>query len=181
MRSHRVPAMRRVGLSILVIVVLVGAALTGPAATAKGGGGTSQHVVDVTWKPDKQDIVPNGDQVVDDFYSYGKPFGQKVRLTTTVSRDQVGTDRRAGEWVLFLRGSKPGRCFGTFDLKRDVIETTGTSQLVHYEGVAKIDKCQKSTKFGAVRAGKLGDVDGDSLCTASGCEGGLNITGRIRY
>ena len=165
-------------LSIALIAALAVAGVASPGATAKPGDGGKRHAVDWTWRADTQDIVP-GDQVLDNFDRLCRPFGKQERtLTTSTPRSQIGTDRRSGEWTLFLGD---GRCFGSFDVDRNVIETTETSQTVSYEGTTKIEKCRKTPKFNGMKAGKIGTIEGDTVCTANGCRGGLIIKGSVRY
>lgn len=177
----RIRRVKRWALTATIAAGVLVAALAGPAAVAKPGGGTSSHKVEMTWRPKAQDIVPNSPEVLDDFITHGRPFGDDVLLTTITPRSQIGTDRRAGEWTLFIQPKRNGRCFGSFDFDRDVIETTETSQTVRYSGTVRIDRCIRTTRFNGVRAGRLGKAEGESLCTASGCRGGIEITGSVRY
>lgn len=168
------------GLPIALIAVLAVAAFAGPGAVASPGQAAKKpHAVNWTWRADAQDIVPGGNEVLDNFIAFGRPFGKKERtLTTSTPRSQIGTDRRSGDWTLFLG---EGRCFGTFDVAREVIETTETSQTVSYNGTAKIDKCRKTSKLNGMKAGKIGTIDGETVCTAGGCQGGLVVKGTVRY
>src|SRR4051794_4694062 len=167
----------------LVSIPLAVVLLTGAFASSIGAAKSAEvarHDVRLTWTPDNQDIVP-GPLVVDTFDSHGPPFGEKP-VETRTPRSQIGQDTRSGKWRIFVSpGSDPGRCVGTFDLDRDVLETTQTTQTVRYDGTVHIKGCVNSPKFRRAQPGKLGDVHGKSVCTATACTGGLKITGSIRY
>ena len=142
----------------------------------------SSHPVDLLWKPDEQDIAPGNPTVLDTFDSFGPPFGKNKPVETKVPRSQVGTDTRSGRWEVTVRpGQDPKRCVGTFEVDRDVIETTQTSQTVKFDGTARIDDCKGLKKFRDLKPGKLGHISGKSYCTKSGCTGGLKIKGTLRY
>ena len=174
------------------LVVSLVAALSGLfalAATAAGSdpaeteraGDVSRHRVDLRWTPDAQDIV-GGPIILDTFDSFGPPFGENRPVEIRTPRSQIGTDQRSGRWTVFLtRGNNPGSCRGTYEVDRDVIETTPTYQIVKFDGSARITDCRGVRKFRKVEAGRLGKLTGRSECTVSGCGGALKIRGHIRF
>ena len=144
-------------------------------------GDVSRHRVDLKWKPDSQDII-SGPVIVDTFDSFGPPFGENRPVETHTPRNQIGTDERSGKWTVFLtRGDNPGKCFGTFEVDRDVIETTPTSQTVDFDGTASLRGCSGARKFRNAVPGRIGKLNGRSFCTARGCNGALKVRGHIRY
>lgn len=179
--------MRWSPLVLVVTGLLLSAALAGTAAGSNPGGteragSGSWHRVDLRWKPDDLDIVAPNPTIVDTFDSFGPPFGDGRPGEFRTPRSQVGTDQRSGKWAVFLtRGNDPGKCFGTFELDRNVIRTTATYQIVEYDGSAQLRGCRGVRRFRNVEAGRLGKLTGRTVCRARRCDGGLNIRGNIRY
>lgn len=165
--------------------VMLAAPLTGasPAAAASPPvGGPTKHDVNLLWKPDAQDIVRGKEIVLDTFDSFGPPFGRDKPVETRTPRSQIGTDERSGKWLVSLTpGKDPGGCWGTFAIERNVIETTATQQTVQYGGTVRLKGCKGVKKFRNVLTGKLADLQGETICTADGCRGGLRISGTLRY
>jgi len=174
-------ALFAVGAALLAAPQSAPATPAAPDVSAKLAAAAKKHTVDLLWKPDAQDYIP-GPLVVDSFDWYGPPFGKEVALDTHVPRDQIGTDQRSGTWRVYLTKDKvPGTCTGTFEVDRNVIETTETDQTVQYSGTVRLTRCEGVKKFKNVKPGKLGDLEGDTICTANGCRGGFRITGNLRY
>lgn len=168
-----------------VSVGLLATALLALFATATStAAGIKEHDVDLFWTPDAQDIDP-GPVVVDSFLSEGEPFGRELAATET-PRSQTGGDIRTGKWTIYLgsgsvQNQNQARCFGTFNIDRNVIETTETHQEVQYGGVLRIKGCAKAKKFKNVKPGKLGTLEGGTNCNLRRCKGTLRIEGEIRY
>jgi hypothetical protein len=169
------------GAVLLAAPVSAPAATAAPDVSAKVAAAATKHDVDLLWKPDVQDNIP-GPIVEDSFDSYGPPFGKEAPLVTRIPRKQVGSDQRSGKWRVFLtQGKDPGSCSGTFSLELNVIETTTTHQTVQYGGTVRLTKCKGVKKFRNVQPGKLGDLQGETICTANSCRGGFEIDGILRF
>ncbi|HEX6116144.1 MAG TPA: hypothetical protein VFY99_03520 [Solirubrobacterales bacterium] len=174
---------RRAPRTVSLAAILLLSVFAGATAAAKAGDVT-RHSVDLVWTPDNQDLHPGTPTIVDTFDSAGAPFGDQAAETRT-PRDQMFEDTKRGKWILYLRARRPsqdpGVCKGTFEITKDVLETTATTQTVAYDGTMRIDGCRNTRKFRRVEAGRLGKVTGKSFCTVGSCRGGLKIKGQIRY
>ena len=160
-----------------VVLSMVFSAATAAAADVES------HPVDLLWSPDEQDIYPNQPVITDTFDSTGPPFGPQA-VETRTPRDQMFENTKRGKWLLYVKkrpSQAPGVCEGKFEITKNYVETTATSQTVTYDGELRLDGCRNSRKFGRAQPGRLGKVTGRSVCTASSCSGGLKIKGRIRY
>jgi hypothetical protein len=179
-RSIIGPVSRRilgtVGLSAALLVTCL-------AATASADG-VQSHPVDLLWTPDEQDTAPSSPTIHDWFDSTGSPFGAKP-VETRTPRNQQFENTKRGKWFIYLpKGSptqNPGICKGTFEITKNYVETTATSQTVTYDGELRLDGCTNTAKFRRAQPGRLGKVTGRSVCGVGSCSGGLRIRGRIRF
>jgi hypothetical protein len=164
-------------------VVSIAAVLLATALGGSAGAAVKKHDVDLTWKPQGQDISAGSDTVVDSFYSYGPPFddADPGYVETMTPRGQDG-DIRTGKWdILFGKGKNRASCKGRYKAELDVVATTETEQTTEYQGRVWIDSCRKSRRLANLEPGKLGDLDGRVICDADSCRGRLDIIGSIRY
>jgi len=153
-------------------------------ATAAAAADVERHPVDLLWSPDQQDVFPSDSTIVDEFDSTGPPFGAQA-VETRTPRDQMFDNTKRGKWFLYVKKrdvtQEPGVCKGTFEITKNYVETTATTQTVTYDGELRLEGCQRTAKFRRAQPGRLGKVTGRSFCTVGGCTGGLKIKGRIRY
>lgn len=174
-------ALLTLGAVILAAPVSTSTAVRPDMPAAASVRAVSKHNVDLLWKPDQQDIH-SGAIVFDTFDSFAPPFGHERPVETQTPRKQIGSDQRSGKWWVYLtKGKNPGSCSGTFQVERNVIETTPTSQTVQYGGSLRLTGCKGVKKFSNVQPGRLGRLQGETLCTANHCRGGLEIVGTLRY
>jgi hypothetical protein len=52
---------------------------------------------------------------------------------------------------------------------------------VQYGGTLKLKGCTNTKKYEDAKAGRFGELQGETMCTARHCLGGLQITGTMRY
>ena len=167
-----------------VVIALAAAFLaTVLAGSTTATAAVSGRPVDLLWSPDDQDIYPNQPVIVDEFSSTGPPFGPQA-VETRTPRDQMFENTKRGKWVLYLKKrdltQEPGVCKGTFEITKNYVETTATTQTVTYDGELRLVECRRTRKFAQARPARW-QVSGRSFCTVGSCSGGLKITGRLRY
>ena len=171
---------RILGTAVAFAAVLLSTAFAGATAAAD----VESHTVDLLWSPDEQDVSPDRPVIIDTFDSTGPPFGPQA-VETRTSRDQMFENTKRGKWFLYVRkrntSQDPGICKGDFEITKNYVETTATSQTVTYDGELRLDGCRNTRKFGRAQPGRFGKVTGRSFCTVGSCSGGLKIKGRIRY
>jgi hypothetical protein len=165
-------------------IAALAAVLVAVPGVATAAAAVESHPVDLRWSPDAQDIYPSQPVIVDEFTSTGPPFGSQA-VETHTPRDQQFENTKRGKWLLYLKKrdvtQEPGVCKGTFEITKNYVETTATSQTVTYDGEIRLEGCRRTARFRRAQPGRLGKVTGRSVCTVGSCTGGLRIKGQIRY
>ena len=165
-------------------IATLAAVLLAAVPAAATAADVNRHPVDLFWAPEQQDIDQTSPVIVDEFDSTGPPFGSQAAETRT-PRDQQFENTKRGKWFIYVKKrdvtQPPGVCKGTFEITKNYVETTATSQTVTYDGELRLDGCQQTARFRRAQPGRLGKVTGRSVCTVGSCTGGLRIKGQIRY